>query len=70
MVVVIYADKVAQLQVAGYAGSFTCDALHSTAISKEAKSVIGDHVKAGLVEQCSSMCLSNSETDSVCEPLA
>jgi hypothetical protein len=65
MVVVVYADKVAQLQVAGHAGSFTCDTLLCTPISKEAEGVIVDQLKAGLVEQCSSVCLSNSETNRI-----
>lgn len=70
MIVVIYADKVAQLQVPGSAGSFTCDALHCTPIPKKAESVIVDQFKARLVENGTSMCLSNSQADSICDALA
>jgi hypothetical protein len=50
MVVVINADEVAQLQVPCHAGSFACNALHSTPISKEAESVIVDQLKARFIE--------------------
>jgi hypothetical protein len=50
MVIIIYADEVAQLQVAGRAGSFASDTLHGTPVSKEAESVIVDKVKTGLIE--------------------
>jgi hypothetical protein len=69
MVIVIYADEVAQLQVAGSAGSFASNALHGTPVSKEAESVIVDKVKTRLIEYGSRMCLSNCEADSICEAL-
>lgn len=70
MVVIIYADEVAQLQVAGRARSFTCDTFHGTPISEDAVSVIVEQIKAGLVEHCTGMCLSYSEPDRVGEALA
>jgi hypothetical protein len=70
MVVVINADEVAQLQVPCHAGSFACNALHSTPISKEAESVIVDQLKARFIEHRSGMCLSNGQTNRIGETLA
>src|ERR1700733_10796413 len=70
MVVVINANEVAQLQTPCHTGSFACNALHSTPISKEAESMIVDQLKTRFVEQRSGMCLSNGHTNSIGDTLA
>jgi hypothetical protein len=51
------------------AGSFACNALHSATITKEAVCVIAKEIIAWLVEDGSSMRLSNCKTDRIGESL-
>ena len=70
MVVVVDSNQISKAQVTSQTGSFTSHALHGTAISKEAKCVVVDKVKARLVEDRSGMLLGDRKTDCVSEPLA
>ena len=69
MVVVVNADEVAELQMAGKTRGFTSNTLHGTAIAKEAVGVIREEVKSGLIEDGSRVRLRNSQTDGVRETL-
>lgn len=69
MVIIIDHDEIPELQVARSAGSFTSNALHSAAISKERKGMVIDELEAWLVELCSCMGLCNRKTDGVCKTL-
>ena len=70
LVVIVQADEVAQLEMAGHRSSLAGNALHSTAITENAVGVVVDQVIAGLVENGSGMRLGNGEADSVAETLA
>jgi len=69
VVVVVNHNKVTELQVTGSRGSLAGNSLHSTTITEESVGVVGADIETGLVENGSSVCLSNSETDSIGETL-
>lgn len=70
MVVIIYHDKVSQLQMSSRTSCFTGNSLHSTTISKERICVIVDQVESRFVEFSGCVCLRNCQADSVGESLA
>jgi hypothetical protein len=70
VVVVIDGNEVAQLQVASHGGGLGGDTLHGATITEESVGVVVDKVKAGLVEDTSSVSLGNGQTDGVGETLA
>jgi hypothetical protein len=70
VVVVIDGNEVAQLQVASHGGGLGGDTLHGATITEETVGVVVDKVKAGLVEDTSSVSLGNGQTDGVGETLA
>ena len=69
MVVIVDGNQVAELQVTSGGSRFTGNALHGAAIAEECVGVVVDQLKAGLVEDASSVCLRNSETHGVRETL-
>lgn len=70
MVVIINADQVAQLKMASRRGSFTCNTLHGAAIAKETVCVVVDQIISGFVEDSTSVCLCDCQTDCVGKALA
>jgi hypothetical protein len=70
VVVVVDADEISELQMAGQTGGFRGDALHGTAIPKNAVGVVADDVEAVSVEDGGGVSLSDGETDGVAEALA
>jgi hypothetical protein len=51
-------------------GCFAGNTLHSAAITEEAIGVVADEIIARLVEDGSSVCLSNGKTNCICETLS
>lgn len=58
MIVVIDHDQIAQLQMTSGACSFTGNALHSAAVTKDTICMVVDNLEARLIEMSSSLCLS------------
>ena len=69
MIIIIDHDQIAKLQMACKAGSFTCNTLLRTPITKEAVSVVANHIKTWLVEDCSSVCLGDGQANRIAETL-
>ena len=69
VVVVVDHDQVTELQVAGSRGSLAGNTLHSASITEESVGVVVDKIETWLVEDGSSVGLSNSHTDGVGETL-
>ena len=69
LVVIIHHDEVTELQMARQAGSLARDTLHGTSIPKESVGVVVYDVEAGLVELGGGVCLSDGQTDRICESL-
>ena len=70
VVVVVDHDEVAELQVAGNAGSFTGDTFHGAAIAEEAVRVVGQDVESRFVEFGTRVSLSYRQPDGVGKSLA
>ena len=70
LVIIVNANEIPQLQVTRKTGSFTGNALHGAAITKEAVGMIGEEVVTGLVEDGGSVSLGNGQTNGVAETLA
>ena len=70
VVIIIDHDEIAQLQVSRCTGSFTRNAFHGAAITKEAVGMIVHQVKARFVELCSSVRLGNGKANSIAKALA
>ena len=65
MVVIIDCNEIAKLQVTSSAGRFASNALHCTAVTKEAIGVVAHKLVAWFVEDGSSVSLGNCETNSI-----
>lgn len=70
MIIVVYHDKVAQLQVTGDTCCFAGNALHSAAVTENTICMIVDNLEARFVEVGSGLCLSNCQTNGIGKPLA
>jgi hypothetical protein len=70
VIVVIEANEVSEFQMSSQTGSLAGDALHGTAIAKDAVGVVGNEVESGLVERGSSMRLGNSESNRIANTLS
>jgi len=70
VVIIVDHNEVAQLQVTGHGGGLGGDTLHGAAITEEGVGVVVNEIKAGLVEDTSSVSLGNSQTDGIGETLA
>ena len=70
MVVIVDGNEVSKLQVTSQRSSLAGNTLHRAAISEERVGVVVDQLKAGLVEDGSSVPLSNGETNGIGETLA
>lgn len=70
MVIVVDGNEVTELQVAGSTGSLASNTFHSTTITENGVGVIVEKIKAGLIEDRSSVSLCDSETHGVGETLA
>ena len=70
MIIVVYHDKVAQLQVTGGTCCFASNALHSAAVTENAVRMIVDNLKARFVEVGSGLCLSYCQTNGIGKPLS
>lgn len=70
VVVIPDGNQVAKLKMAGQRAGLGRDTLHQAAIAEEGVCVVVNEVEAGLVEDCSGVCLSNSKTDGVGDTLA
>ena len=57
------------MQVACRARSFTRNTFHGAPISEKAESMVVEKLKPRFVENCTGVCLRNSETNSVCKAL-
>ncbi len=69
MIVVIDHDEVAQLQVTGRTCGFAGNTLHGAAITKNTECMVVNKLEAWLVEMCSSLSLSNCQSNGICEAL-
>ena len=69
VIIVVDANQVAELQMASSASSFTGNTFHGTAIAKEAIGVVVDYLEAGLVEDGSSVSLTNGKSNGIRETL-
>lgn len=69
MVVVVDGDEVSELQMTSHRSCLAGDTFHSAAITEEHICVVVDQLEAGLVEDCRSMRLADSETDGIGETL-
>jgi hypothetical protein len=69
VVVIVDGNEVSELQVTGSGGSLASNTLHGAAITEEHVDVVVDQLVAGLVEDGSSVLLSNGETDGIGETL-
>jgi hypothetical protein len=70
VVVVVDGNQVSQLQMTCQRSCFASYTFHRASISKEGVGVVRDQIVAWLVKQASRVCLSNSETNSIREPLS
>jgi hypothetical protein len=69
VIVIIDHDQIAKLQMACKAGSFACNTLLRTPITKEAVSVVVNQIKTWLVEDRTSVCLGDGQANRIAETL-
>ncbi len=70
VIVVVDGNQIAELQMSGQARRLAGNTFHGTTISKEAVRMVGDQVKAGLVELGRGVGLTDGQTDRVRETLS
>lgn len=70
VVVIVDADEVAKLEVAGEGRGLAGDTLHQAAVAEEAVCVVVDNVESGLVENSAGVSLGHGETNGVADTLA
>lgn len=69
VVVIVDADEVAELKVAGKRGSLAGDTLHQATVTEEAVCVVVNNVKPRLVEGGGSVSLGHGQTNSIAHTL-
>ena len=65
VVIVVYCDQVAKLQMTSSARSLACNAFHSAAITEEDVRVVVEQFKSRLVEDSSGVCLRHRQAYSI-----